>query len=85
MAGAGTGGPDGGPGPQPGARPADRRELDVLDRLADGHRAVAIADELVLSLTTVRSHIRSILIKLEVSSQLEAVALSRGGPPGAAR
>lgn len=56
------------------------RELDVLDRLAEGHRAVAIADDLVLSLTTVRSHIRSILIKLEVSSQLEAVALLRGAP-----
>lgn len=54
------------------------RELDVLDRLAAGHRAVAIADDLVLSLTTVRSHIRSILIKLEVRSQLEAVALLRG-------
>ncbi len=55
------------------------RELDVLGRLAEGHRAVTIADELVVSLTTVRSHIRSILIKLEVSSQLEAVALIRGG------
>lgn len=61
------------------------RELDVLDRLAQGQRAVAIAQDLLLSLTTVRSHIRSILIKLEVSSQLEAVALLRGGPPGAAR
>ncbi|HWM59589.1 MAG TPA: LuxR C-terminal-related transcriptional regulator [Pseudonocardia sp.] len=56
------------------------RELDVLDLLAEGHRAVTIADELVLSLTTVRSHIRSILLKLEVSSQLEAVALLRGRP-----
>jgi DNA-binding NarL/FixJ family response regulator len=57
------------------------RERDVLDRLAEGHRAVAIADDLVLSLTTVRSHIRSILIKLEVSSQLEAVALLHSSRP----
>lgn len=56
------------------------RELDVLGLLTEGHRAVTIAEELVLSLATVRSHIRSILIKLEVSSQLEAVALLRGGP-----
>ncbi len=53
------------------------REREVLDRLVDGRRAAAIAAEFVVSLTTVRTQIRSILIKLEVSSQLEAVALVR--------
>lgn len=53
------------------------REREVLDRLARGHRAAAIAEELVVSLTTVRSQIRSILVKLEARSQLEAVALAR--------
>lgn len=53
------------------------RERQVLERLADGHRAGAIAEEFVVSLATVRSQIRSILTKLEVSSQLEAVAALR--------
>lgn len=53
------------------------REREVLDRLAQGYRAAAIADLFVVSLATVRSQIRSILAKLGVSSQLEAVALVR--------
>jgi DNA-binding NarL/FixJ family response regulator len=53
------------------------RERDVLELLARGERAGAIAEEAVVSLTTVRSQIRSILTKLEVNSQLEAVALLR--------
>jgi len=36
----------------------------VQDRLAQGHRAAAIAEEFVVSLTTVRSQIRGILAKL---------------------
>jgi DNA-binding NarL/FixJ family response regulator len=54
-----------------------RREREVLDLLAEGHRAAAIADKFVVSMTTVRTQIRSILAKLEVNSQLEAVALAR--------
>lgn len=54
------------------------REWVVLDRLAEGHRAVAIADEFVVSVATVRSQIKSILAKLEVNSQLEAVSMVRG-------
>jgi len=53
------------------------REREVLDRLVEGRRAAAIAAEFVVSLTTVRSQIRSILLKLQVRSQLEAVALVR--------
>lgn len=53
------------------------REREVLGRLAMGHRASVIADEFVVSLATVRSQIRSILAKLDVGSQLEAVALVR--------
>lgn len=53
------------------------RERDVLTHLAAGHRAQAVADRYVVSLATVRSQIRAILTKLEVSSQLEAVALHR--------
>jgi len=57
------------------------RERAVLEMLADGHRAAAIAEEFVVSLTTVRSQIRSVLLKLGVNSQLEAVALARQRRP----
>ena len=51
------------------------RERTVLDRLAKGQRAQSIADEFVVSVTTVRTQIRAILGKLGVGSQLEAVVL----------
>ena len=51
------------------------RERQVLDRLAEGRQAVAIAIEFGVSLATVRAQIRSVLTKLQVGSQLAAVAL----------
>lgn len=51
------------------------RERKVLELLDQGSCAQTIAEQLVVSLTTVRAQIRSILAKLEVNSQLEAVAL----------
>ncbi len=56
------------------------REREVLERLAEGYRAAAIAEEFVVSLATVRSQIRAVLAKLDVNSQLEAVALIRERP-----
>jgi DNA-binding NarL/FixJ family response regulator len=56
-----------------------RRELDVLAALAQGHPAARIASDDHVSLATVRTHIRSIMHKLEVSSQLTAVAIARRG------
>lgn len=53
------------------------RERELLDMLSDGRPAVAIADRWYVSLATVRSHIRSLLSKLDVHSQLEAVAKAR--------
>jgi DNA-binding NarL/FixJ family response regulator len=58
------------------------REREVLDLLVHGQRAAAIAEHFVVSMTTVRTQIRSILTKLEVNSQLEAVALVRSRPRG---
>jgi DNA-binding CsgD family transcriptional regulator len=51
-------------------------ERRVLFYLTEGWTAQDIAEELVVSLTTVRSHIRSVLRKLEVRSQLAAVAIA---------
>lgn len=59
-----------------------QREGEVLAELANGMRAQAIADKYVVSMATVRTQIRGILTKLEVSSQLEAVALYRGARRG---
>jgi DNA-binding NarL/FixJ family response regulator len=58
--------------------PSERR---VLFHMMEGRSAAEIADTLVVSLTTVRSHIRSILRKLNVNSQLAAVALAFGTMP----
>jgi DNA-binding NarL/FixJ family response regulator len=57
-----------------------RSERRVLYHLTTGATAIEIAEKLILSLATVRSHIRSILRKLEVSSQLAAVAIAQGHP-----
>ncbi|MGW4215004.1 response regulator [Lentzea sp. NPDC004789] len=51
------------------------RERQVLDRLAAGVQAAAVAKEFGISLATVRAQIRSVLTKLDVGTQLAAVAL----------
>lgn len=56
------------------------REAAVLSMLQDGKSVDRIAAELFVSDNTVRSHVRAILRKLDVNSQLEAVAkASRAG------
>lgn len=53
------------------------REAAVLAGLVEGHSVAAIADRAYVSEGTVRSQIRSILTKLDVNSQLAAVAIAR--------
>jgi DNA-binding NarL/FixJ family response regulator len=53
------------------------REREVLQLVADGLRAADIANVLFLSIATVRSHIRSILLKLGVNSQQQAADVYR--------
>ena len=60
-----------------GARPEDllsRRELEVLALIAEGATNAQIAERLVIAKTTVESHVKSILRKLEVSNRTEAAA-----------
>ncbi|MGC8628333.1 MAG: response regulator transcription factor [Acidimicrobiales bacterium] len=52
------------------------RERQVLLALMHGKSAGEISRELYVSVPTVRSQIRSILVKLGVSSQLAAVVLA---------
>ena len=49
-----------------------QRELDILQRVAQGRRNREIAAELVISENTVRNHIRNILDKLQMHSRMEA-------------
>jgi DNA-binding NarL/FixJ family response regulator len=50
-----------------------KRELEVLTQLAKGSRYKEIADELSISVLTVRSHLQRIYEKLHVRSRTEAV------------
>ena len=53
------------------------RERDVLRQICEGKQAAAVAKDSYVSLATVRTQIRSILMKLDVTSQVAAVALAR--------
>lgn len=51
-----------------------RREREILALMIDGADNRAIASQLHISYATVRTHVRSILAKLDARSQLDAVA-----------
>jgi NarL family two-component system response regulator LiaR len=77
--------PDGGTGMRPVKSPLTPREWEIIDLLVESKTTDEIADQLVLSTETVRSHVKNILRKLDVRSREEAVAVAqamRGGLPG---
>src|SRR5581483_11570469 len=53
------------------------RQREIVPLLANAARATEIARLLLLSETTVRNHIRAVLLELGAHSQLEAVAKAR--------
>lgn len=53
------------------------RETEVLRLLDDGLSNRAIAERLVISIDTVRTHVQRVLTKLDAHSRLEAVAEAR--------
>ena len=66
--------------PEDLTEPLSARELDVLDRLAEGLSNKLIAHALNISEHTVKTHVASIFAKLGASSRTEAVsqAIRRG-------
>jgi two-component system, NarL family, response regulator LiaR len=66
--------PEGGPGLRPVRSPLTPREWEVLDLLSEELGTDEIAERLVLSTETVRSHVKNILRKLDARSRNEAVA-----------
>ncbi|MBL0321423.1 MAG: response regulator transcription factor [Ignavibacteria bacterium] len=55
------------------------RERDVLAQLAERKQYKEIADELFMSIDTVRTHVRNIYSKLNVHRRSEAEVIFRGG------
>ncbi len=50
------------------------REWQILSLLADGKSTVGIATDLVVSIETVRSHVKAVMRKLQVHSRVAAIA-----------
>jgi len=63
-------------GLRPIRSPLTSREWEVLDLLCQELSTDEIADRLVVSVETVRSHVKNVLRKLEVRSRREAVAMA---------
>lgn len=73
--------------PEPVAHPLSGRELDVLRLLTAGKTNREIAQELILSVSTVKTHVEHVIAKLEVADRTQAaVKATRLGivRPGAA-
>ena len=57
--------------------PLSERELEVLYLIAAGLRNKEIAEKLFISLNTVKTHLKNINSKLDVTNRTEAVARAR--------
>lgn len=57
--------------------PLSSRELEILRLIADGHAVADIAAELIVSVHTVRTHIRNIYRKLDVHGRVQAIQKAR--------
>jgi LuxR family maltose regulon positive regulatory protein len=53
------------------------REIEILRLIADGHSNQAIADRLIVAISTVKKHINNIYGKLDVQSRTQALVRAR--------
>jgi len=58
-----------------GRQSLSRREVEVLEKIADGNRNIDIASVLFISEETVKGHIKHIMEKLGANDRTEAVAI----------
>jgi DNA-binding CsgD family transcriptional regulator len=65
----------------PGLGDLTTREREMFTRLISGYRVSSIAEDLVLSPSTVRTHLASIFTKLGVSNQSELLSAVRSSRP----
>jgi LuxR family maltose regulon positive regulatory protein len=57
--------------------PLSDRELEVLRLVAQGMTNQEIADELVISVNTVKSHVKNIYARLQVRNRAEAISIAK--------
>jgi LuxR family maltose regulon positive regulatory protein len=62
---------------QPLIEPLTPREREVLQLIAAGYSNPEIADQLVIAVTTVKTHVKNIYGKLQVSNRFQAVARAK--------
>lgn len=53
------------------------REYEVLQLMAKGYSNASIADNLFLSLSTVKTHVSNLFLKLEVKSRTQAIGKAK--------
>jgi LuxR family maltose regulon positive regulatory protein len=57
--------------------PVSEREIEVLQLIAEGKTNASIADQLYISLSTVKTHINNLYSKLGVESRTQALARAK--------
>jgi LuxR family maltose regulon positive regulatory protein len=59
------------------AEPLSERELEVLRLLAAGYKYKEVAERLVISMNTVRSHTKNVYSKLNVNNRTQAITRAK--------
>jgi LuxR family maltose regulon positive regulatory protein len=57
--------------------PLSERELQVLSLMGEGYTNREIAEELVIGISTVKTHINRIFSKMDVTNRTQAVIMAR--------